>query len=262
MRSRSSPLLAFGVSVSCLVSLNHAAATAQTPDTTATPRTLFSVDVVVERSIVQADGQVVHQLPPVRYRLTRSQTSTGRTSTVTLERSRAFPATGPLADPFAGFRVEYDERGGSPRVYNAKGERLPEPDLEKEGRVRASVPLIESGSFGDLIAKRAGATERRQHLQRDLGPPVGRVRGLDRFLSAQGEVTHEVLVDPADAVPVEVNLARNGALESHVTFDYQVLSDGSLLRRAARSESLVPGRPDHRLLTRTTYGNVQLAEQR
>jgi hypothetical protein len=225
-------------------------------DPAASALPLLTADVAVERSIVQDDGRVVHQLPGVRYRLTQFQTPTARRSIVTFERSQAFPARGPHADPFAGFTVEFDEPAGPLLVYDAKGRLLPNPIVDAEpSRIVPSRPAP-ADSTGELVTRPAGALQRRQRLQRDLGRAVGKVRGLDRYLSTQGEVTHEVLVAPTHAVPLEVNLVRNGILESHLTYDYQVLSDGSWLRRASRSESRVPGRSDQRLVTLTTFSSV------
>jgi hypothetical protein len=254
MRTRSSPLLTAGIAAACVCFVSAQEERAADPAASALP--LLTADVAVERSIVQDDGTLVHQLPGVRYRLTQVQTPTGRRSIVTFDRAKAFPTTGPLADPFAGVTVEFDEPGGPLRVYDAKRQLLPNPIVDADlSRIEPPRPAP-SDATGELVTRPAGIPQRRQRLQRDLGRAVGQVRGLDRYLSTQGEVTHEVLVAPTHAVPLEVNLVRHGILESHLTYDYQVLSDGSWLRRASRSESRVPGHSDQRLVTLTTFSNV------
>ncbi|MCA1584411.1 MAG: hypothetical protein LC791_06450, partial [Acidobacteria bacterium] len=72
MRSRSFPLLAVSMAVACLVSMPSLGNAAQAPEPPSHEPELLSAEVTIERRIIGPDGEVVHELPSVSYRIDRS----------------------------------------------------------------------------------------------------------------------------------------------------------------------------------------------
>jgi len=109
-----------------------------------------------------------------------------------------------------------------------------------------------------LMPTSSGGAARRAALVRAMGSPHGVERGLERFIAnANGETT-EVLSDPAWAVPVEINVVRDGALVSHSTFSYTEDPGAGRVRRRMRSEHLVSPESGDRSVVDVELSNIRL----
>jgi hypothetical protein len=87
------------------------------------------------------------------------------------------------------------------------------------------------------------------------------VRGLDRFVSTRaGEVT-EVLSDPAWAVPVEINVTRDGALVSHSRLSYRQDPGAGLVRQRYVTERLISPESGDRAIVDVELDNVRLGRR-
>jgi hypothetical protein len=98
---------------------------------------------------------------------------------------------------------------------------------------------------------------RREAIRQRLGVAVERVRGLDRHVVRSGGELQETLVDPDAAVPVEVSVTRDGATVERLRHEYAGLAGGGLLRRAVRSERLLPGGGD-RLVVDVEFSGLRV----
>lgn len=183
-----------------------------------------------------------------------------------------------LDNPFLVTRLEYDdESGGEPRLYDRAGRRVRLPGaVERRAlglaarlrrttwdvdEVAASVPILSGAGGAPSLASGLVATAnrrqgRRQQLEARYGAPVGRLRGLDRFVVRRGEMTEEILVSPAANLPVELNTVRGGVLLSRVQLEYQPTSSGDMVRRAMRIEHLVDPSVGTRLATDVDVANL------
>jgi hypothetical protein len=243
----------------------------------------FSVDVTMRRHLVSADGAASAEAPLVRYRWTRSQRQGGWTSTIEIA-GLAAPAIrssrgqAPLSEPTTIVRIEDNEDGTAPRVYNRRGHlvRLPSVDdrriLGEPVPGSIDVPQLPDLTYPDakrssspgrdwvdaFVAAPARKAARRSALQHRFGRTTGRVRHLDRFVTTSADGTMEVLADPASALPIEVNLVRDGALVAQSTLGYSVGANGALVRRSVRSEQVVATGSTNRAVARIELANVRL----
>jgi hypothetical protein len=113
-----------------------------------------------------------------------------------------------------------------------------------------------------MLPSAARTPERRSALQRRFGSAHGTVRGLTRFVAVAGELMTEVLVDPQMAVPIEVNIARNGELESHAAYTYTASAGGGLIRRRMHSEQRNTALRGGRLSVDVDIDNVKVGQGR
>lgn len=214
----------------------------------------MSVEIAITQMTVDQDGQsVVPVLPPTVFTVARTG-SPGEWRTVMTYRKHNGPETRAAAHPLDGARIEFDESSGATRVYDAAGE--PNALLSSES---SGGPLGSGGPaqwLDGLIATPATEAQRKRALHDTYGHPVGRVRGLDRFLAHRDGVLHEVLADPASALPVEINTVENGVLASHLVFDYARRPNDTWVRRGIRAEQVVPGHPTHRSRLTVEFRNV------
>jgi hypothetical protein len=109
-----------------------------------------------------------------------------------------------------------------------------------------------------LLPSASGRAARRTELTQRLGSAQGTVNGLERFLSHEGGAATEVLIDPFWAVPVEINVVRDGALVSHSTLTYAEDPGAGLVRRRVRSELLVSPESGDRAVIDVELGNIRL----
>ena len=84
------------------------------------------------------------------------------------------------------------------------------------------------------------------------------MRGLERFVENRDGNTTEVLSDPAWSVPVEINVARDGALVSHSVLSYDEAPGVGLVRRRIRSEQLLSPESGDRALVDFELTNIRL----
>jgi hypothetical protein len=209
-----------------------------------------SADVTVTRAILDASGRVVQETPGARYRIERRPDGRLR---MTLRATKAVPASGPLADAYAGITVEPGENG---RLLIRQPDGRPLAAADEAGAVLP--PASPDGDLGGLFIRAEAVKERRRRLREQFGAVVGRLGSLDRYLVRRGRVVEEVLVGPETGLPVEMNILEGGALVEHHRFEYDAIPGGGFVRRMARSESAVPGTPGQRLVSVTTVADVRL----
>jgi len=160
-----------------------------------------------------------------------------------------------MADPYAGMIVEFDPAGSGLRLLGSDGQPLPGAPPLPAGLVP---PELARGADDGLVTPARDAVTRRGELGRHFGSRMGSVRRLERYLARHGTRVQEVLVSPATALPVEVNVADGGVLEEHHEFAYDADAHGRLVRTRTRSESRVPGTANERLVSVTTLANVRV----
>lgn len=181
----------------------------------------------------------------------------------------------PLENPFVVARVDFDEDNGEAVAFDGRGRRVALPTevdrrrlgLRPDTRVAGngppgtrpakdiSAPLRALETSG-LVAAVGNRDRRRADLERAFGPPIGRVRGLDRFMSVEGDETREVLVDAQAALPVEVNRMTSAALRGRMELRYSVHPSIGHVRDFMRSEQVVDGTDGDRVITDIQVSNV------
>ncbi len=243
----------------------------------------FSADVTIRRHLLTTDGKTSAEAPTVRYRWTRSQRAGGWKSTIEVT-GRAAPTIrspkGPvlLDQPSSVVRIEDDEDGTPLRVFDRRGQPMRLPSVEDRrvlgepvaGSLR--VPALPELAFPDarrradrgrdwvdaFIAAPDRKTARRDALNRRFGRSAGRVRNLDRFVTADGNHTMEVLADRTSAVPIEINVARDGVLVAQSTLAYEAGPGGTLLRRGVRTEQRASATSAQRAVAHVELSNLRL----
>jgi hypothetical protein len=109
-----------------------------------------------------------------------------------------------------------------------------------------------------LMPRHGDRAARRAALVRGMGAVQGVERGLERFVSHRDGATTEVLTDPGWAVPVEINVARDGRLVSHTVFGYLEDPGAGLVRRRMRSELLVSPESGDRAVIDVELADIRL----
>ena len=231
----------------------------------------FTAEVAISQMQVAADGQpLAGAAPASRYRLEHRAGANSITRLTLLDRQRdtAESAAGPipLDNPFLAVTAELDAANGL-RLYNPRGERLPEVTAADRRYFGIANPSSSSrGSDARSMSARARPTslvvtaasrERRAAFEETFGAPVDRVRGLDRYLKRRGDDVDEALIDPATALPVEINMVRKGVLVAHVQMGYEPRGEGTFIRRSFRSERAL-AESGRRIVTTVDVTNVQV----
>ncbi len=217
-------------------------------------RVIFSADVVIDESLVDDRG-LVERRPQTRYRVSRRRLGTGVETEIVHPQARLFPK-GPLTDPRSGYRYVFDDQLANPRIYDPSGKLVTLPaTLEPPSASGAPAP----GS-GVVFSDRR-LRNRKNDLVRRFGPAVGRQGGCDRYLSHDGDVTTETLVEPSSMLPVEVNVVRGGALDHRMAFGYARMPGGRWYLAVTRSESALPGNTGRRFVSQRTHTNVVSTEE-
>lgn len=206
----------------------------------------FSATVVVTRAIVDTKGGLVRTLPTSRYRM--AQFGDGRLR-LTMLPPADLPSTGPMGDAFAGITVENDLTTGHLVVRDKAGRAL---NLDREPSQGWATPATSE----PLVAPVAARPLRQQQLEHRFGRAVGRVRGLDRYLTKDGSRVNEMLVHPESALPAEINITEGRTLVEQHRFEYARRGRGWLRTRVS-SETAVPGTPAERLLAVSTMDDVR-----
>jgi hypothetical protein len=243
----------------------------------------FRADITLKRTHVDAAGQKKGDFSPdITYRWERTKNGSGWKTRITLV-GRSQPlvhsqnGTRPIQVPVAVSRIEDDEDGTPMRFYGSDGKELRVPSIEELQRLVPDVapprppvpspaaqpaptprPGVTGRDWADSILVPAGKRDaRRQALQQEFGASVEQVRKLDRYVGVAGQARRELLVDPKSAVPMEVNVAVDGVLVSHATFEYEPQADGSLLRRRTRTEQRLSAASEDRLVSEIELTNVR-----
>ena len=113
-----------------------------------------------------------------------------------------------------------------------------------------------------FVATSSKTSDRRAEIQQQMGQAIGRVGELDRYLSTLGNVTTEMLVDPATALPVELNVAREGKLLSHTLYTWRPGPGGSLVRAGTVTESADPRIAGERSVVFIEIADVRFEKRR
>jgi hypothetical protein len=221
----------------------------------------FEVDLTVQHATLDEAGvEYGPGASPVRFTLKRTRTAAGWRLVMSADDTAvgAPKNSGPVS-PFAGGRIEIDDDNSPPRIYNARGDRV-FADLPIPGLAAATAMTLTDGLIARASSEATAA--RRRALERAFGP-ASRGRGaLDRFVRVDGDRTEELIVDAATALPREVVVRREGAIEARTTLDYQRRTDGDYVRSGLVTEAPLPGRRGHKTITRTTVTRVRLGEGR
>jgi len=245
----------------------------------------FRADLSIRQTLVRADGQPAGPAAPAAIvSMERRETGGRWKTTLTLrdiERPeiRGLAASSLLDNPFQVVRMEYDEDGTAPRLYDRQNRlvRLPRAAdrrvFHTPATIAAGLPVLPSlaGRVGvpplslaghewvdAVLARPEDRLQRRAALERQLGRAVGQVRGLDRFAASGVDTAHEVLVDPDTAVPVEMNTTRQGVLVARTTWSHARDATGRLLSRTSRTERTLSGDSGDRTVTTAELANIQL----
>jgi hypothetical protein len=244
----------------------------------------FRADITLKRTHVDGAGQKRADFSPdITYRWERTKNGVGWKTRITLV-GRSQPlvhsqnGTRPLQVPVAVSRIEDDEDGTPMRFYGSDGKEIRVPSIEELQRLVPDVapprppapstaallpaptprPGVTGRDWADSILVPAGKRDaRRQALQQEFGASVEQVRKLDRYVGVASNARRELLVDPKSVVPMEVNVAVDGVLVSHATFEYEPQADGSLLRRRTRTEQRLSAASDDRLVSEIELANVR-----
>jgi hypothetical protein len=245
--------------------------------------TIFSADVTVKSARVNAHGQPAGAAAPVvRYRWQRVLTASGWRSAMTLLESKgptvhALSGQKQLDNPFAIDRIEDDEDGTPVRVFNRNGAQVALPTSAEWSRssmplakpavdlslANAARPLFVGRDWIEsIVASPSKAGDRRATLERQFGKSIGRTRSLERFLTRRHEETMEVLVDPASALALEINVLQDSVLVRHTTVRYVPEADGSFVRRSLHTEHAIPGGNGERSITDIELSNVRFEQGR
>jgi hypothetical protein len=222
-----------------------------------------SADISITRSRVNADGTPQGVPTQVNYHWVRERVNARWRTVVTLPWTMSWaidPQTRTARDVGERpVRVEDNEDGTPLLFFNRRGEQIQVPSASELGRARANfsrlpgakndldAPLRPAAvgaqmlrpsatpagqSWADtLFADSSQTSGRREALERTNGPSKGRTRGLDRFVSYRGDAAIETLVDPATALPVEINIVRGGALVMQTLVTYAAATAGTLVRQ-------------------------------
>lgn len=247
----------------------------------------FTADVTIRRHLESMSGEARAEAPPVRYRWTRTQRAGGWRSTVDIldvAPPRIATARGRLLTAAATtaittiVRIEDDEDGSTPRVYNRHGEPIRVPSTEDRRILGEPVagslavpqlPEIAAPERADrraagrewvdgFVAAPARAAARRASLPVRYGRAAGRVGRLDRFVAVRGGQVVEVLADAGTGLPVEVNVADADGLAGRSTVAYAAGTGGTLIRRTVRTDHLVRPRGTDRAVATIDLTNVRL----
>jgi hypothetical protein len=255
----------------------------------------FGADVTVRRHVVRKDGSKVNEAPVMRYRWERRLADAEWKSTLTvlsvapsIVETGKGPRTLPAKIPVS--RIEIGGPGTPTRAYDAAGKpvfllpsrhREPRAVAAPEATAGTDAPTIarvtpalspaafepaghgaaSSDWIDQLLPRIEGRDARQRALARGHGQPRSSVRGLDRFVSTRaGEVT-EVLSDPAWAVPVEINVTRDGALVSHSRLSYRQDPGAGLVRQRYVTERLISPESGDRAIVDVELDNVRLGRR-
>lgn len=175
-----------------------------------------------------------------------------------------------VTNPFLVTRVELDDGDQEPRLFDRQGRRvramtmadlkmLGAAEAVRGGTGTAAQPQPAAGAV--LLAEAGRQAERRQALARAFGAPVGRVRGLDRYVSKTKEGSDEVLVAPDTALPVELASSSAAAGDVRTEVAYQAYGAYGHVRRLMRSEHRFAQADAGRVLTEVELANVVISDE-
>lgn len=227
------------------------AVSAQPAPVTTGDTEVFSADVVIEDSIVDAQGAVVETRPSTRYHLTRRRVDGGIETEITYPATKLY-ARGPLVDPRSGMRMVYGANGTA-RIYDAKGALVHTVDVPPPTDADREATMV----FADRDLRR-----RQDALQRRMGRSTGRLGRHDRYVATDDDATTETLVEPGTMLPAEVNVVRGGALTDRHQLAYARMPGGRWYLARQRSEHAMGDGSGRRFVSTRIHLNVSGSEGR
>lgn len=241
----------FGTRAAMAACMAWAQAVAAQPAPVTTGDEVFSADVVIEDSVVDARGAVLETRPVTRYHMTRRQVAGGIETEITYPTAKLY-AKGPLVDPRSGMRMVFDV-SGSTRIYDAKGALVHTIEVPPSAGDDPGATVV----FADRDVRR-----RRDTLQRRMGRASGRLGRHDRYVATEGEATTETLVEPGTMLPTEVNVVRGGVLAERSELAYARMPGGRWYLARQRSEHALTDGSGRRFVSTRTHVNVSGSEGR
>lgn len=215
---------------------------------------MYSAEVVVEESIVDARGAVLEARPTTRYRVVRRQVDGGVETEMTFVAGRMFDK-GPLRDPRGGMRIVRSPGSAGTQVYDESGVLVASLDDTAAAAVAGE---RETGVvFADRDVSRRAAALARRH-----GQARGRVGRRLRYVLADRDGDTETLVEPDTMLPAEINVMKGGALALRTTFGYARMPGGRWYLASARSETALTDGSGRRFVSKRTQINVTGTEGR
>jgi hypothetical protein len=122
---------------------------------------------------------------------------------------------------------------------------FPQRPVQKPASPAPSTAPAGTAALGDtsatawlakIVVGPTEAADTRAQIESAFGRPTGQINGLDRYVTANGTRTMELLLNRTQGLIAEANLADSGKLVHHATFGYTQRADGSFLRTSARVE--------------------------
>jgi hypothetical protein len=230
----------------------------------------LSLEMSVKRQHIGKSGAVVGPpTPSASYRIERSSLSGAWKTVITVlsvDRSPTYSFAGAIAQPgaFPVARIEDDEDGAPVRAYDARGRLMKPFTSAANPTAGAAVTQARSGGrewLEALVATSSKRALRLQTLEHQFGR-ASRVGLLSRFSRKDADGSQEVLVDPKNVVPVELNNIHAGKLTIHRTFRYGPAPSDAVVRTSMHSETLVSPDSDERAVVDTAFSNIRLEQRR
>lgn len=253
----------------------------------------FAANLTLQLGRVSSDttsGDVAWS-PARNFTLERKRSTRGWSTTLTLTNPEA-PGTAPTTTPLGAgaiVRVEDSGEDAPVRMFDRAGREIVMPtDAEidrwlPDTRKKGNASQIDAGDSNSrrgrsLLSRPArqrstglswlssvvnpveGRGERGRRVQASMGRPRGRERGLDRYVAEDGGLQKELLFDAERAVPVEVNTAVNGVLQSHTTLSYEADVRGTLYRTGVRTERQDANNLRSRTVSQLKISNIRVGK--
>jgi hypothetical protein len=239
----------------------------------------FVVDVTVRHRRVDGSGQKIDGSPEgATFTLERRRDGDRWKTTYVLgprdpQRVETPQGTVDLPRVLPIARIETDASGRR-RFYDSHGREIALPsrsDLQTlfrhavpESPHRPSPGTVDEGALDTqgtgwldgLVNPASKLDERRRRLVQQYGTPR-KYKALDRYLQIDGQRVRELLVEPATALPVEINVIVEGVLQSHTTLQYSSATDGSHVKRGLHVEAVRQGAPGERELVDVAFENLR-----
>jgi hypothetical protein len=245
------------------------------------PWNTFSADVAIRRTQIGEDGQELSAASALTYRWEQSQVSAGWKTTMTVGQMAGpsaqslIPGAAAVGDTFPIARLEDAGDGTALRIFDDAGQPIQASSLPASPQLQTLIgPNGVSYALGatnsvraarrgkewiDLIvADPARAATRRTRMVKRYGNIVGQVNGRDRLLKQTRDGVIEVLLDRLLAVPVEINVTKNGTLVAHTTISYANGAANMPVRSVVHTERLLANGRGARAVTEVVLANVRL----
>lgn len=221
-------------------------------------REAVSVNVVIETMLVSPDGTIGPSAVLSRHHV-KSITGPGRPRyEVTVLESAGRTA---LDLEKINIDTHYVIDGGLDNVEATGEGGISLHKFRSRGLMKRQPPGIAvSPPTGSLLLSASRAV-RHEDAKKHVGTRWGNVGSRERYVEIEDNGAKETLIDPANGLPVEVNVIRNGRLASHLTFEYGALSDGRVHVSEVVAEQSSDQWPGYRIVTRTKYSGWHVSRE-